>query len=119
MRHADREVLDVRDVTQVQRIQVQPPLEAVEVRFGGEAERGVAREAGGADDRSPAAQQDQAALVADLDTAAGQDGHLACEVRRLAPLGVVERGAAGAELASAAEGGERRGGRGGRGVVRL
>ncbi len=92
------EGLDARRVPQVEPEDLEPISPDVEVGLLRVARRRVAREAGRHDQMGARTQQLDARLVADLHTAAGQEGHPAGEVGSLGALAEVELGALRAQL---------------------
>ena len=85
-------------MAQVEAVDLQPVAPLGEVGLGRVARCRVARETRGDDQLGAGAQQLQAGLVADLHAAAGEQRHAPAQVGQLAALGVVERGALGAQL---------------------
>ena len=85
-------------MAQVQAEHFQPVAPVLEVRFGGVTRRGVAREAGGDDQRRTGTQQFESGLVADLDATAGEQRHAPAQVGGLGALEEVQVRAGRAQL---------------------
>ena len=92
------EALDARRVAQIEAVDLEPVGPLREVALARVALRRVAREAGRDDQLRAGAQELEAGLIADLDPAAGEQGHPPAQVGRFGALAEVELGAFGTEL---------------------